>query len=83
MPYAEIMEVIEDPVEICDPQHQNEDHDAVQDRFNLTLHGDKSVYNPQQKPCRNKSDKHGGKWHFMFSIHFPDSMPPWHRREVT
>jgi uncharacterized protein YaiE (UPF0345 family) len=44
---AELMEVIEHPVKIRDPQDQNNDHQAVQDRFDLSLHGDEPVHNPQ------------------------------------
>jgi hypothetical protein len=64
------MEVIEQPVEIRNPQNQNDDHQAVQDRFDLSLHGDEPVHEPQQKPCCNKCDEDGGKRHIVFSNHF-------------
>jgi hypothetical protein len=81
-PDAELMEVIEQPVEIRDPQNQNDDNQAVQDRFDLTLHGDESVHNPQQKACCDNGDEHGGEWHIVFSNHFSGSAPPGHLREV-
>jgi hypothetical protein len=74
-PDAELVEVVEYPIEIRDPQNQNDNHQAVQDRFDLSLHGDEPVHKPQQQPCCNKSDEDGGKRHFMFSIHFSDSIP--------
>jgi hypothetical protein len=64
------MEMTEHPVKICDPQHQNNDYEAVQDRFDLTLHGDEPVHKPQQKPCCNERDKDSGKRHIVFSNHF-------------
>jgi hypothetical protein len=41
------MEVIKHPIEIRDPQDQNDYHQTVQDRFDLSLHGDEPVDNPQ------------------------------------
>jgi hypothetical protein len=74
-PDAELMEVLKHPVEIRNPQNQNDDHQAVQDRFDLSLHGDEPVHKPQQKPCCNKCDEDGGKWHIVFSNHFSGSVP--------
>jgi hypothetical protein len=45
-PDVKLMEVIEQPVEIRDPQDQNDNNQAVQERFDLVLHGDESVYKP-------------------------------------
>ena len=55
------------PVEICDPQDQHNHYDSVQNRFDLSLHWDKPVHKPQQKPCCNKRDQDSGKWHIVFS----------------
>ena len=66
--------MIEHPVKICDPQDQNNDHQAVQDRFDLSLHGNESVHKPQQDACCNNRDEDGGKWHIVFSNHFSKSM---------
>ena len=71
-PDAELVEAIEQTIEIRDPQNQNNDNQAVQDRFDLSLHRDEPVHKPQQDACRNNRDKDGGKWHFVFSIHFSD-----------
>jgi hypothetical protein len=73
-PDTELIEVLKQPVEICDPYDQNNDNQAVQDRFDLPLHGDESVHKPQQDACCNNRDDDGGKWHIVFSNHFPDSI---------
>jgi hypothetical protein len=77
------MEVIEHPVKICNPQDQNNDNQAVQDRFDLSLHGDEPVHNPQQKSCCNKCNEYSGKRHIVFSNRFLGSVPPGHPREVA
>jgi hypothetical protein len=70
MPDAELIEVLKQSVEIRNPQDQNNDDQAVQDRFDLSLHGNESVHKPQQDACCNNRDKDGGKWHIVFSNHF-------------
>jgi hypothetical protein len=77
------MEVIEHPVKICDPQDQDNDNQTVQDRFDLSLHGDEPVHNPQQKSCCNKCDEYSCKRHIVFSSHSLGSVPPGHLREVA
>jgi hypothetical protein len=74
-PDAELIEVLKQPVEIRNPQNQNEDNHAVQNRFDLPLHGDESVHKPQQKPCCDNRDEYGGKWHIVFSNRFSGSVP--------
>jgi hypothetical protein len=49
------MEVIEHSIKIRNPQDQNDDNQSVQDRFDLCLHGDEPVDNPQQKASSNQS----------------------------
>jgi hypothetical protein len=68
MPDAELIEVLKQPVKICDPYDQDNDNQAIQDRFDLPLHGDKSVHKPQQDACCNNRDKNSGKWHIVFSL---------------
>ena len=46
-PDVELPEMIEQPIEIPDPQNQNDDHHAIQDRFDLPLHRNKPVHKPQ------------------------------------
>jgi hypothetical protein len=75
MPDMELIEVLKQPVEICDPYDQNNDDQAVQDRFDLCLHRNEPVHKPQQDACCNDRDEDSGKWHFMFSILFSDSIP--------
>ena len=65
-PDTKILEMSKYSVEIRNPQNQDDDYDAIQDRFNLSLHWDEPVYKPQQKPCGNKRDQDSGKWHFVF-----------------
>ena len=69
-PDAKMLEVSKYSVEIRNPQNKDDHYDAIQDRFNLSLHWDEPVYKPQQKPCGNKCDQDSGKWHFIFSNHF-------------
>jgi hypothetical protein len=74
-PDAKLVEVLKQPVKIRDPQNQNNHYQSIQDRLDLTLHRDESVHNPQQNTRRNNRDENGGKWHFVFSSHFLDSIP--------
>ncbi len=64
VPYAELPEVIKQPIEVSDPNDQNDDDNGIQDRFNLSLHRDEAVYKPQHNSCRDNCDKNCGKWHF-------------------
>jgi hypothetical protein len=64
------MEVLKHPVKIRNPYDKDEDNQAVQDRFDLSLHGDESVHNPQQKPCCNNRNDDGSKRHITFSNSF-------------
>jgi hypothetical protein len=80
MPDAELMKVLEQPEEICDPENQNDDHQAVQNRFDLALHGNEPVYKPQQNACCDNRDEDGGKRHFIFSSRLSGSMPGGHLR---
>jgi len=75
MPDSELMEVLKEPVEIRNPQNQDDDDQAIQDRFDLSLHWDKFVNEPQHNPNRDNCEDHSGKRHTMFSSHFSDSIP--------
>jgi hypothetical protein len=75
MPDAELIEMLKQPVEICDPYDQNNDDKAIQDRFDLPLHWDESIHKPQQDACCNDRDEDGGKWHIVVSNRFSDSIP--------
>jgi hypothetical protein len=61
-------------VEISDPYDQNDDDYAVQDRLDLSLHGDIPVHEPQQKPCCEDCDEDSAKWHLVLSNHFSDQV---------
>jgi hypothetical protein len=67
-PNAKMLKISEYSVEIGDPQDQHNHHDAIQDRFDLSLHWDKPVHKPQQKPCCDDCDQDGAKWHFTTPI---------------
>jgi hypothetical protein len=67
-PNAEMLEISEYSVEIGDPQDQHNHHDSIQDRFDLSLHRDKPVHKPQQKPCCDDCDQDGGKRHIATPI---------------
>lgn len=70
-PDPKMLEVPKDPVEIRDPQDEDNHYNSIQDRFDLTLHWDKPVHKPQQKTCCNKRDQDSGKWHTVFSDRLP------------
>jgi hypothetical protein len=54
-PDAELIEVLKQSVETRNPQDQDYDHHAIQDRFDLSLHEDESVHKPQQDVgCNNR-----------------------------
>jgi hypothetical protein len=74
LPDVELIEVLKQSVEIRNPQDQDDDHYAIQERFDLSLHGDESVHKPQQDACCNNRDEDSGKWHIMYSNLFPDSI---------
>jgi hypothetical protein len=48
MPDAELGEVPEKPKNFQEPQNHSNDNDAVQDCFDLALHGDEAIDQPQQ-----------------------------------
>jgi hypothetical protein len=66
-PNAEVVEVVKHTIEIRDPQNQNDDDQAIQDRFDLPLHRDKPVDEPKDKAYRDNCDDDSGKWHFKRS----------------
>jgi hypothetical protein len=71
---TKLPEVIKQPIEIRNPQNQNDDHQAIQDRFDLSLHWNEPVHKPQQEACCDYCDDDGGKRHIVFSNHFPVSI---------
>ena len=62
--------VAEQAVEIRNLQDQNDNYQPVQNRFDLNLHGNDSVNDPQQKPYCNNREDDGGKWDIVFSNRF-------------
>jgi hypothetical protein len=62
---VELIEVLKQSVEIRDPQDQDDDDQAIQDRFDLSLHRDESVHKPQQDSCCDNREEDGGKWHIV------------------
>jgi hypothetical protein len=69
------MEVLKQPVEIRNPQDQDDDHQAIQNRLDLSLHWNEPVHKPQQNTCCNDREEDSSKWHVVYSNHFSDSMP--------
>ncbi len=67
-PDVELPEVIKKPVEVPDPEDQNDDNHTVQDRFDLPLHRNEPIHKPQQKPDCNDCNDDGGKWHICSPI---------------
>src|SRR5271157_4408219 len=63
LPDAELIEVLKQSVKIRNPQDQDDDDQAIQDRFDLSLHRDESVHKPQQDACCNNREEDSGKWH--------------------
>lgn len=74
MPHTNMPKVVKYPKEIPDPQDEDDHDQAVQDRFDLSLHRDKPVYEPQHKPDSNNCDDDGGKRHSVFSSNFSYSI---------
>jgi hypothetical protein len=66
----ELGKVAKQTVEIRNPQNQNDDDHTIEDRFDLSLHGNEPVHKPQQQPDCDDRDDDGGKRHSMFSIRF-------------
>lgn len=67
MPDAELPEVVKQPKEISEPHNQNDDYQAIQDRFDLPLHRNESVYEPQHNSYCDNCEDDRGKWHFKLS----------------
>jgi hypothetical protein len=59
--------MVEHSKEISDPQDQGDHYQSVQDRFDLSLHRDKPVDEPQHKPDSDNCDDYCGKRHILFS----------------
>jgi hypothetical protein len=66
--------VVKHSKQVSDPQDQDDNYQSVQDRFDLPLHWNKPVDEPQHKPHSNNCDDYGGKRHSMFSNHFSGSI---------
>jgi hypothetical protein len=60
MPHANVPKMVKHPKQISDPQDEDDDYQSVQDRLNLSLHGNKPVDEPQHKPYSNNCDDDGG-----------------------
>jgi hypothetical protein len=73
MPHTNMPKMVEHPKEISDPHNENNHYQSIQDRFDLSLHRDKPVYEPQRKSNSNNCKDDGGKRHIMFSSNFSDS----------
>ena len=74
MPNTNMPKMVKYPKEISDPQDEDDHDHSVQDRFDLSLHRDKPVDEPQHKPYSNNCDDDSGKRHIMFSSDFSDSI---------
>lgn len=61
------------PVEIRNPQDQDHDNHTIQNRFDLSLHWDEPVYDPQEEPGCDNGDDDGGKRHVVLSNLFSNS----------
>jgi hypothetical protein len=62
-----LVEVLKHPVKIRNPEDKYDYDQAVQDGFDLSLHRDEPVHEPQHKPCCDNRDNYGSEWHIMFS----------------
>lgn len=79
MPDAELPEVVKQAIEISEPDNQNDDDNAIQDRFDLSLHRNEAVYKPQHDSRCDDCDENGGKWHFE---HSNPCSRPWSMRRA-
>jgi hypothetical protein len=46
---------MEQSKDITEPEDHGNHHDAVQNRFNRALHGNKAIYQPQQDPHHDQN----------------------------
>lgn len=74
MSHTNMAKMVKYAKKISDPQDEDNDYQSVQDRFDLPLHRNKPVDEPQHKPYSNNCDDDGGKRHSIFSNHFSDSI---------
>lgn len=47
---------VEDSEDIEEPQHYDDDYDAIEDRFDAALHGDEAIDKPEQYAYNNERD---------------------------
>jgi hypothetical protein len=57
-PYPEIPDGIHKTEHIHKPNHNNDNHNGIQDRFDRTCHWDKRVHEPQKNPDNNQRKSH-------------------------
>ena len=71
---ANMLKRVKHPKEVSYPQDEDDNDEPVQDRFDLRLHRNKSVDEPQHKPNSNDCDDDGSKRHILFSVRFASTV---------
>jgi hypothetical protein len=67
---ANVPKMVKQPKEVSEPYDQNDDNQGVQNRFDLPLHRNKAVHEPQHDSDGDNCEKYGGKRHVIFSDSF-------------
>jgi hypothetical protein len=47
--------VVEESKDVQEPQNHGNDHNAVQNRLDLSLHGDEAIHQPQENTYHNQN----------------------------
>jgi hypothetical protein len=68
MAYAKLPQWTEKTKEIDQPQHNDNDHDSIQDGFDCGLHGNEAIDKPQQDTNNYERDDYLHERHGMTSF---------------
>jgi hypothetical protein len=64
---TELREIPKEAEDFQKPQNDGDYDYGVQDAFNLSLHGDEAIHQPQQNSYDTQCDNNGNEWHLMSS----------------
>jgi hypothetical protein len=60
---VDLAQPVEDAKDIEQPQDDADDHDAIEDRFDIALHRDEPIHKPEQKADNDERDHETDEGH--------------------
>jgi hypothetical protein len=64
---VKLREIVEEPEYLQKPKDDGNDYDGIEDSFDLSLHRDKAIDEPQQDANDDKGENQSDKGHLLFS----------------